>query len=128
MTDQLEDNGLWPPTRPRIVCLCGSTRFYDLFREANFRLTLAGEIVLSIGCDTKSDAYLHITDDDKIRLDELHRHKIALADWVFVVSDESGYFGPSTAGEIAHAEKLGKPVQFMTPEARERAVARGLVQ
>jgi hypothetical protein len=40
---------------PLIVCLCGSTRFYDEFQAANLRETLEGRIVLSIGCDTKSD-------------------------------------------------------------------------
>ena len=35
--------------RPRIVCLCGSSRFYDEYQEANYDLTMKGEIVLSIG-------------------------------------------------------------------------------
>lgn len=34
---------------PEIVCLCGSTRFYDEFQEANYDLTMAGKIVLSVG-------------------------------------------------------------------------------
>lgn len=34
-------------TRPTIVCLCGSTRFLQAFREANLRETLDGKIVLS---------------------------------------------------------------------------------
>jgi len=45
-------------TAPTIVCLCGSTRFGEAFREANLRETLAGKIVLSIGCDTRTDADL----------------------------------------------------------------------
>ena len=35
--------------RPRIVCLCGSTRFWEKFRDTGLRLTLEGVIVLSIG-------------------------------------------------------------------------------
>ena len=35
--------------RPEIVVLCGSTRFYDAFQEANYDLTMAGKIVLSVG-------------------------------------------------------------------------------
>src|SRR6185437_4624439 len=76
---------------PRIVCLCGSTRFYEAFAAANLRLTLAGEIVLSIGCDTKSDGDLAAAgeidlDAMKSRLDELHKRKIDLADYCLVVS------------------------------------------
>jgi len=117
--------------RPRIVCLCGSTRFFNAFREANLRRTLAGEIVLSIGCDTKSDADLGIIAGDlapaKTALDELHKHKIDLADYVLVVSDETGYFGQSTTGEILHAIARGKPVQFAVPAAEMRAREMGLI-
>jgi hypothetical protein len=35
--------------RPEIVCLCGSTRFYDEFQRANYELTMAGKIVLTVG-------------------------------------------------------------------------------
>jgi len=107
--------------RPKIVVLCGSTRFYGVFREQNLRLTLAGHIVLSIGCDTKSDAdigaagELAFTDELKDRLDELHKRKIDLADEVLVVSDATGYFGESTRSEIQYAEKVGKPVRFLVP-------------
>ena len=111
--------------RPPIVCLCGSTRFFDAFREANLRRTLAGEIVLSIGCDTKSDADLGIVAGDlapaKAALDELHKRKVDLADYVLVVSDETGYFGESTRSEIEYAIKNGKPVEFANLAAKRRA-------
>lgn len=105
--------------RPRIVCLCGSTRFYDAFREANLRLTLEGRIVLSIGCDTKSDADLGLIHEEggsvtaaKVALDELHKRKIDLADEVLVLN-VGGYIGDSTRSEIAYAERLGKPVEYL---------------
>ena len=44
--------------RPKCVVLCGSTRFIQAFQEATLRETLAGNIVLSIGCDTKLDIRL----------------------------------------------------------------------
>lgn len=119
--------------RPRIVCLCGSTRFGDAFREANLRLTLEGAIVLSIGCDMKTDTDLAAAgalgkDPEAVKrdLDELHRRKIDLAGEVLVVSRD-GYFGPSTAGEIAYAVAHGKTVRFAEDAARERAHAAGLV-
>ena len=104
------------PPMPRIVCLCGSTRFFDAFRAANLRLTLAGEIVLSIGCDTKSDAMLGIIAGDggavKAGLDELHKRKIDLADYVLVLN-VGGYIGESTRSEIEYAEKVGRPVRYL---------------
>ncbi|KKK76186.1 hypothetical protein LCGC14_2866210, partial [marine sediment metagenome] len=40
---------------PTIVCLCGSTRFKEAFTQAQLEETLAGKIVLTIGCNMKSD-------------------------------------------------------------------------
>lgn len=99
---------------PEIVCLCGSTRFYKTFDEQNFRLTLAGKIVLSIGCNTKSDEGLSLTEEDKTRLDELHKRKIDLCDSVFVLNVD-GYIGSSTRSEIEYALLHGKPVAYLAP-------------
>jgi hypothetical protein len=107
--------------RPEIVVLCGSTRFYEEFRRQNLTLTLAGAIVLSIGCDTKADGDIaEIADLDvtKAMLDDLHRRKIDLADTVLVLNVD-GYTGESTRGEIEYAEKLGKPIVYLEPVAGE---------
>lgn len=107
--------------RPLVVCLCGSTRFYDEFRRANLRLTLAGHIVLSIGCDTRSDDDLAAAAESgadlagvKHRLDELHKRKIDLADYVLVLN-VGGYTGESTRSEISYALAHGKPVRYLEP-------------
>lgn len=107
--------------RPEIVCLCGSTRFFKEFDEQNFRLTLEGKIVLSIGCNTKSDEGLKLTAEDKERLDELHKRKIDLCDRVLVLN-VGGYIGSSTRDEIEYAEAHGKPVQYLDEkvEAKRR--------
>jgi len=105
---------------PTIVCLCGSTRFMDAFQQANLRETLAGRIVLSVGCDTKSDEMLSITAEQKVALDALHKRKIDLADEILVVSDETGYFGASTRSEIEYAKMTGKEVRWEEPGAEER--------
>ena len=132
LRDMRELAGL--PPMPQIVCLCGSTRFGAAFREANLRRTLAGEIVLSIGCDTKTDADLAAAaefgqDPEAVKadLDQLHRRKIDLCDYVLVVSDETGYFGQSTAGEIRYAVEHSKPVRFAVAASEERAREMGLV-
>lgn len=97
---------------PEIVCLCGSTRFTDAFRAANLNLTLSGAIVLSVGCDTKSDDALSLTERDKDRLDELHLRKIDLADRVHVLNVD-GYIGESTRREIAYAMFRDKAISFL---------------
>lgn len=93
--------------RPRIVCICGSTRFRDEMADANRRLTLAGAIVVAPAVfQHRGDV---ITEEQKEGLDALHLRKIDLADAVFVV-DPGGYIGESTTREIAYAESKGKPI------------------
>jgi hypothetical protein len=109
--------------RPTIVVLCGSTRFYDVFRRENLRLTLAGKIVLSIGCDTKADgdiAKIGDVEQAKANLDELHKRKIDLADEVLVLN-VGGYIGSSTRGEIDYATTLGKPITYLEPLSADQS-------
>lgn len=111
--------------RPRIVVLCGSTRFYDAFQQANYDLTMAGHIVLSVGFYPHAKAKhghgegVGHDSAEKVALDELHKRKIDLAEEVLVVSDESGYFGESTRNEIAYARATGKPVRFAVPASED---------
>jgi hypothetical protein len=112
--------------------LCGSTRFYDQFQRANYDLTMRGEIVLSAGFSPHATAEhgpgegVGPDSAEKAALDELHKRKIDLADYVLVVSDETGYFGESTEGEIRYAAGHGKPVRFAEPAAARRARRLGL--
>lgn len=94
--------------------LCGSTRFSEAWRAANLDLTLAGKIVLTIGCDTKSDDALGLTAAQKEALDELHKRKIDLADSVLVLN-VGGYIGASTASEVDYATMLKKPIRYLEP-------------
>ncbi|MGE9693255.1 hypothetical protein [Streptomyces sp. NRRL F-5630] len=102
---------------PRIVAICGSTRFMTEMNEADLRETAAGRIVVKPGCDMKSPHALWSDPVEaealKARLDALHRAKIRLADEVLVVGD---YIGDSTRAEIAYARSLGKPVRFTHPQ------------
>ncbi len=103
--------------RPTVVCLIGSTRFFHAYREANLRETLAGKIVLTIGCDTKSDHDLHLGPIDETSLDLLHLHKIDLANEVLVLN-VGGYIGESTRREIEYARLLGKTLRWLEPEVQ----------
>ncbi|MGE4544198.1 MAG: hypothetical protein AB7D06_08815 [Pedobacter sp.] len=95
---------------PPVVCLCGSTRFFDAFRDANRAETMEGKIVLAPGVFGHCGDPL--TDDDKLRLDILHYWKIDLADEVLVLN-VGGYIGSSTQNEIEYAKRTGKPVRFL---------------
>lgn len=101
---------------PKIVVICGSTRFMPEMVEADVQETAAGKIVVKPGCNMKADHPLWADPAEaealKARLDELHRAKIRLADEVLVVG---GYVGSSTRAEIAYARELGKPVRFTHP-------------
>ncbi|MFB6788085.1 hypothetical protein ACFCWT_15590 [Streptomyces olivaceus] len=102
---------------PRIVVICGSTRFMTDMAEADLRETRAGKIVVKPGCDMKSPHELWSDPVEaealKSRLDDLHRAKIRLADEVLIVG---GYIGDSTRAEIDYARSLGRPVRFTHPE------------
>lgn len=97
---------------PTIVCLCGSTRFKREFIEANFKETMAGKIVLSVGWFGHADGDIYTpTDEEKARLDELHLKKIDLADEVLVINVNS-YIGESTSRELAYAKLSGKRIRY----------------
>ena len=104
---------------PPIVCLCGSTRFVDEFNRQRKELTEHGEIVLSIEIVTtqaREHDPQHADPALKARLDELHKRKIDLADYVLVLN-VGGYIGESTRSEIAYATAHGKPVRYLTTNA-----------
>lgn len=102
--------------KPKIVCLCGSTRFYQAFQEVNYRLTMSGVIVLSVGFYPHNPQVhgetVGCTPEQKKVLDELHFRKIDLADEVHVLN-VGGYIGESTRNEIEYATKLNKPISYL---------------
>ena len=100
--------------RPKVVCLCGSTRFMLAFYNANLNETLLGNIVLSVGCSSHSDADLKLTEETKGGLGELHKRKIDISDEIFVLN-VGGYIGPSTRSEIEYAERHDVPVRYLEP-------------
>ena len=106
-----------------VVCLCGSTRFYDAFQKASYDETLAGKIVLSVGFYMHTPQTVHgeklgCDDQQKIALDALHLDKIDMADEVLILN-VGGYIGESTRRELAHARATGKVVRFLEPTNAE---------
>ena len=111
--------------RPRIICLCGSTRFYKEFQRANYEETMRGHIVLSVGFYMHESEAAHgekwgCTPEQKIALDALHFRKIELADEVLVL-DVDGYIGESTRNEINHATTLHKRIRYRSHETAPAA-------
>lgn len=105
-------------SRPPVVVLCGSTRYWEQLTEANLYETAAGRIVLAPGCNLKTAHPLWATPEQADRLkrilDDLHLRKIDLADEVLIVNPD-GYIGDSTRREIEYAHSLGKLFRYTHP-------------
>lgn len=108
-----------------VITLCGSTKFKDEFMDAQKKLTLAGNIVISVGL------FGHSGDEEvwegmdegtltqtKEMLDDMHKRKIDMADSIFVIN-VGGYIGESTRSEIAYAKAAGKQVFYLEEMAEE---------
>lgn len=99
-------------TKPRIITLCGSTRFREKFNDINRQLTFIGVIVLAPG--VFGGAGDELTEAEKVALDELHLRKIDLSDEICVIN-VGGYIGESTRREIEYAERIGVTVDYLEP-------------
>jgi hypothetical protein len=102
-----------------VITLCGSTRFKDEFMEAQKRLTLEGNIVISVGLFGHSgDEEVWENMDEgtltktKEMLDDMHKRKIDMADEIFVIN-KGGYIGDSTRSEIEYAKKHNKIINYL---------------
>ncbi|SDA68351.1 hypothetical protein SAMN02910275_02117 [Butyrivibrio sp. INlla18] len=102
-----------------VVTLCGSTRFKDEFMEAQKRLTLEGNIVISVGLFGHSgDREVWENMDEgtltktKEMLDDMHKRKIDMADSIYVIN-VGGYIGDSTRSEIEYAKSHSKEVRYL---------------
>ena len=103
----------------QVVTLCGSTRFKNEFMEAQKKLTLEGNIVISVGLFGHSgDLEVWEKMDEgtltktKEMLDDMHKRKIDMADEIFVIN-VGGYIGDSTRSEIEYAKKHGKVIRYL---------------
>ena len=99
----------------KVITLCGSTRFKDAFMEAQKRLTLEGNIVISVGLFGHSGDDEVWTEGTKEMLDDMHKRKIDMADEIFVIN-VGGYIGSSTRSEIEYATATGKAIRYLEPQ------------
>jgi hypothetical protein len=96
----------------KIITLCGSTKFKDEFIAEQKRLTLEGNIVISVGLFGHSGDNEVWAESSKEMLDDMHKRKIDLADEIFVIN-AGGYIGASTKSEIEYAKKTNKVVRYL---------------
>jgi hypothetical protein len=96
----------------KIITLCGSTKFKEEFIAEQKRLTLEGNIVISVGLFGHSGDNEVWSESTKEMLDDMHKRKIDLADEIFVINP-GGYIGASTRSEIEYASQTGKVIRYL---------------
>ena len=95
----------------KIITLCGSTKYKDLFNYWNRKLTNDGHCVFSVSCFGHADK-LNLGVAEKTMLDIVHKRKIDNSDAIFVINKD-GYIGSSTLSEIEYAKKMNKLIIYM---------------
>lgn len=112
-------------SKPKVITICGSSRFGEAMLLAQMHLSMLGHIVIPLGCLGHADlpqGARFLTNDsnenspEKQALDQLHFRKIDISDEIFVVN-VGFYIGSSTMREIAYAKEQGKIVRYMFNEA-----------
>lgn len=111
----------------KIVCLCGSFRFFDKMREIGKYLTEMGITCLMPQPfefrDQKQPCYFEeewsvLTNHDRLLLsreaEKQYLQKLESADVIYVVN-LNGYVGPSVLFEIGYAIAKGKTVYSLEP-------------
>jgi hypothetical protein len=103
-----------PPdvARSEVVCLCGSTRFWEEFVHQARELTLQGKIVLTPHVVSTQDSVAILPTEQKRMLNELHLRKIDMCDVVLVLN-VNRYVGESTLREIEYAREHGKRIKWL---------------
>lgn len=99
--------------RPKVLTVCGSTRFKEQHLEAFLALERLNIATFQVGGFMHSDE-INVSREEKAAFDRLHKAKIAMSDGIYVVNP-GDYIGDSTKGEIEHAAELGKEIFSMNP-------------
>lgn len=95
----------------KVITLCGSTKFKKEFEEINKKLTLEGNIVLSLGVFGHTDGE-QLSDEQIKMLKDIHKQKIAMSDEIFIINKNS-YIGNGLKEEIEYAKQLNKGISYL---------------
>ena len=107
--------------KPKIVCLCGSSRFVDIMAVVAWLLEKdEGKIAMGLHLLPRWYPNVpehHLAEAEGVaeQMDELHLRKIDIADEIFVINWD-GYIGESTAKEILYADTIDKPIRYLLLE------------
>ena len=106
----------------KVITLCGSTKFKKEFQEVQKKLTLEGNIVISVGLfghsgdsEVWENQNENTLTETKKMLDDMHKRKIDMADEIFVI-DVGEYIGESTKSEIEYAKRKNKTIRYYSQE------------
>lgn len=113
---------------PRIVVICGSTRFMTEMNEADVRESTKKKIVVKPGCNMKPPHELWSNPVEaealKVVLDDLHRGKIRLADEVLVVNVRLSSLAPRSGRRpsrpCAVHRRVPSPARVRTERTSEK--------
>lgn len=92
----------------KVITLCGSVKFKDEFLAVQKRLSLEGNIVISVGFFDNEV----LVEKEVEMLKDMHKKKIDMADEIFVIN-KGGYIGESTRLEIEYAIKNNKKINYL---------------
>jgi len=110
------------PDKPKIIVLCGSSRFTDVMAACAWMLERE-EKAITMGLHLLPYWYSleeipdHLAEHEGVAdaMDELHLRKIDLANEIFVVNCQN-YIGQSTNREMIYAIERDLPVRFYTDD------------
>ena len=92
----------------KIVTLCGSSKFKDIFKEKEIEYTKKGYIVLSPGIFDYSD----LSEEELKELKDLHLRKIDLCDFIYVINKDK-VLESTTKDEIQYAVRKLKKIVYL---------------
>lgn len=95
----------------KVITLCGSLRFKEEMMKAAIDLEMKGNCVLTPVYPISDDKDVFTEEEAKI-LDDMHKHRIDLADAVYIVN-VGGYIGNSVKKEIEYSKSKNKEIMYL---------------
>lgn len=106
---------------PKVVCLCGSSRFVAEMAIVAWNFEKEGWIALGLHLmplGYKTEVADHLAEAEGVaeKMDALHLRKIDISSLVFIYN-KGGYIGQSTRREIEYSKLKGKQIQYLEEDA-----------
>lgn len=95
----------------KVIALCGSTKFKEVFIEVARELTLLGHVVLLPTIFKDADG-ITLTEKELTTVRKMHLKMIDIADEILVIN-VNNYIGNDTYGEIAYAGSKGMRINYL---------------